>query len=153
MATTWNALNVIEALRRDIERTSGNPDVASEPVSRVAFLPGQSARRYPLINLYDDRDHVYVEALAPGVDAESLALAVIGHVLSISGEKRRTPDNIPPEAFHRNERAAGKFVRTVDLPVEVDADQVKAAYQHGLLRVTLAKAAAAKPKQITVTVT
>jgi HSP20 family molecular chaperone IbpA len=39
------------------------------------------------------------------------------------------------------------------LPVEVDADQVKAAYQHGLLIVTLAKAAAAKPKQITVTVT
>lgn len=84
---------------------------------------------------------------------EFLALAVIGKVLSISGEKRRTPDNIPPEAFHRNERAAGKFVRTVDLPVEVDADQVKAAYQHGLLMVTLAKAAAAKPKQITVTVT
>jgi HSP20 family molecular chaperone IbpA len=37
--------------------------------------------------------------------------------------------------------------------VEVDADQVKAAYQHGLLTVTLAKAAAAKPKQITVTIT
>jgi HSP20 family protein len=153
MATTWNPLNLMEALRRDIERAFGNAGVANEPFSRVAFLPGRAARRYPLINLYEDRDHVYVEALAPGVDVESLALTVIGKVLSISGEKRRTPDNIPPEAFHRDERAAGKFVRTVDLPVEVDADQVKAAYQHGLLMVTLAKAAAAKPKQITVTVT
>ena len=153
MATTWNALNLMQALHRDIERAFGNVGVANEPVSRVAFLPGRAARRYPLINLSEDHDHVYVEALAPGVDVESLALAVIGKVLSISGEKRRTPDNIPPEAFHRNERAAGKFVRTVDLPVEVDADQVKAAYQHGLLMVTLAKAAAAKPKQITVTVT
>ena len=153
MATTWNPLNLMEALRRDIERAFGNAGVVNEPFSRVAFLPGQAARRYPLINLYEDRDHVYVEALAPGVDVESLSLTVIGNVLSISGEKRRTPDNIPPEAFHRDERAAGKFVRTVDLPVEVDADQVKAAYQHGLLMVTLAKAAAAKPKQITVTVT
>jgi HSP20 family protein len=143
----------MEVLRRDIERAFGNGGVANEPFSRAAFLPGRGARRYPMINLYEDRDHVYVEALAPGVDVESLSLAVIRNVLSISGEKRRTPDNIPPEAFHRNERAAGKFVRTVDLPVEVDADQVKAEYQHGLLMVTLAKAAAAKSKQITVTVT
>jgi HSP20 family protein len=144
---------LMEALHRDIERAFGNAGVANEPFSRVAFLPGRAARRYPMINLYEDRDHVYVEALAPGIDVESLDLAVIGKVLSISGEKWRTPNHIPPEAFHRNERAAGKFVRTVDLPVEVDADQVKAAYQHGLLMVTLAKAAAAKPKQITVTVT
>jgi HSP20 family protein len=153
MVTTWNPSNVMEALRRDVERAFGNGGVANEPFSRVAFLPGRAARRYPMINLYEDRDYVYVEALAPGVDVESLSLAVIRNVLSISGEKRRTPDTIPPEAFHRNERAAGKFVRTVDLPVEVDADQVKAEYQHGLLMVTLAKAAAAKSKQITVTVT
>jgi HSP20 family protein len=153
MTTTWNPLNVMEALQRDIERAVGNGGVAHEPFSRVAFLPGRAARRYPMINLSEDGDNVYVEALAPGIDVDSLALAVIRNVLSISGEKRRTPDTIPPEAFHRNERAAGKFVRTIDLPVEVDADQVTAAYRHGLLMVTLAKAAAAKPKQITVTVT
>ena len=153
MVTTWNPSNVMEALRRDVERAFGNGGGANEPFSRVAFLPGRAARRYPMINLYEDRDYVYVEALAPGVDVESLSLAVIRNVLSIAGEKRRTPDTIPPEAFHRNERAAGKFVRTVDLPVAVDAEQVTAAYQHGLLLVTLAKAAAAKSKQITVTVT
>jgi HSP20 family protein len=143
----------MEALHRDIDRAFGTAGGAHEPFARGAFLPGRAARRYPLINLSEDHDHVYVEALAPGIEVESLDLTVIRNVLSISGEKRRTPDHIPPEAFHRNERAAGKFVRTVDLPVEVDANQVKAEYQHGLLRVTLAKAAAAKPKQITVTVT
>jgi HSP20 family protein len=153
MATTWHPLNAMEVLRHDIDRAFGNANVANEPFSRGAFLPGRAARRYPMINLYEDRDYVYVEALAPGVAVESLSLAVIRNVLSIAGEKRRTPDTIPPEAFHRNERAAGKFVRTVDLPVAVDAEQVTAAYQHGLLLVTLAKAAAAKSKQITVTVT
>jgi HSP20 family protein len=152
MATTWTSVNAMEALRRDIDQALGTAGVAHEPFSRGAFLPGRAARRYPLMNLSEDCDHVYVEALAPGVEVDSLALTVIGNVLSISGEKRRTPDTIPPEAFHRNERAAGKFVRTVDLPVEVDADQVTAAYQHGLLLVTLAKAAAAKPTQIPVTV-
>jgi HSP20 family protein len=38
------------------------------------------------------------------------------------------------------------------LPVEVDIDQVKAEYKHGLLMVTLPKAEAAKPKQISVSV-
>jgi HSP20 family protein len=115
-------------------------------------LPGQAARRYPLLNLSEDREHVYVEALAPGLDSGSLDLTVIGNVLTITGEKRRHPADIKPEAFHRSERAAGKFVRTIELPVEVDAEHVEAEYKHGLLRVTLPKAAAAKPKQITVTV-
>jgi HSP20 family protein len=152
MVTTWTSVNAMEALRRDIDQAFGTAGGAHEPFARGAFLPGRAARRYPLMNLSEDRDHVYVEALAPGVDVDSLALTVIRNVLSIAGEKRRTPDTIPPEAFHRNERAAGKFVRTVDLPVEVDAEQVTAAYQHGLLLVTLAKAAAAKPTQIPVTV-
>ena len=78
MATTWTPLNVMEALHRDIERALGNAGVSNEPFSRGAFLPGRAARRYPLINLYEDRDHVYVEALAPGIDVDSLALAVIG---------------------------------------------------------------------------
>ena len=67
-------------------------------------------------------------------------------------EKRRHPANLTPEAFHRSERAAGRFVRTIELPVEVDAERVKAEYKQRLLRVTLPKAEAAKPKQISVRV-
>lgn len=149
MATMWN---LMDSLRRDIDRAFQNAGYSNEPFARTAFLPGQAARRYPLVNLSEDRDHLYVEALAPGVDPESIDLAVIRNVLTISGEKRRYAEDIKPEAFHRSERAAGKFVRTIDLPVEIDADQVKAEYKHGLLRVTLPKAAAAKPKQISVSV-
>jgi HSP20 family protein len=149
MATTWNPM---EALRRDIDRAFNNAGFPFEPTFRTAFLPGRAARRYPLINLSEDRDHIYIEALAPGVDPASIDLAVVRNVLTISGEKRRHPEAIKPEAFHRSERAAGKFVRTLDLPVEVDIDQVKAEYKHGLLMVTLPKAEVAKPKQISVSV-
>jgi HSP20 family protein len=149
MATAWNPM---EALRRDIDRAFQNAGFSNDPFFRTAFLPGRGARRYPLINLAEDRDSIYIEALAPGVDPESINLAVIHNVLTVSGEKRRHPEDIKPEAFHRSERAAGKFVRTIELPVEVDADHVKAEYKHGILMVTLPKAEAAKPKQISVSV-
>jgi HSP20 family protein len=152
MVATWQPWNTMEALRRELDRAFSNASFPTEPFFRTAFLPGQAARRYPLINLYEDPNNVYVEALAPGLDPGSLDLAVIRNLLTISGEKRRHPEAIKPEAFHRSERAAGKFVRTVELPMEVDANQVKAEYKHGLLMVTLPKAEAAKPKQITVQV-
>jgi HSP20 family protein len=149
METVWNP---IDALRRDIDRAFQNAGMSNGPSFRTAFLPGRAARRYPLINLAEDRDQVYIEALAPGLDPNAIDLAVVRNMLTISGEKRRHPENIKPEAFHRYERAAGRFVRTVELPVEVDADHVNAEYKHGILRVTLPKAETAKPKQISVSV-
>ena len=64
----------------------------------------------------------------------------------------QTATDVKPEAFHRSERATGKFVRHIELPVEVDENKVQADYKHGLLNVTLPKAEKAKPKQITVQV-
>jgi HSP20 family protein len=141
----------MEELRHEIDRAFEQFGRA-EPFSRVAFLPGRSARRYPLINLYEDKDALYVEALAPGVNPDSLNLTVIRNTLTISGEKRTVPNDVKSEDFHRSERAAGKFVRSIDLPLEVDEDHMTARYKNGLLLVTLPKAEKAKPKQITVKV-
>ncbi len=152
MAITRNPWREMEALRRDIDRAFNHASYTGGPTFRSAFLPGRAARQYPLMNLSEDRDYVYVEALAPGIDPASIDLAIMRNVLTISGEKRRLPEDVKPEAIHRSERAVGKFVRSIELPVEIDANEVKAAYEHGLLKVTLPKAAAAKPKQINVTV-
>lgn len=148
----WNPWQTLEALRREIERVYDENGARSEPSSRAAFLPGRAARRYPLINLYEDKEAVYVEALAPGVDPSTLEINVQGNTLSIAGEKRRVAGDVKPEAFHRSERATGKFVRHIQLPVEVDENRVQADYKHGLLNVTLPKTEKAKPKQITVQV-
>jgi HSP20 family protein len=146
-----NLWNSMEALRREIERTFSQGGFRPRPF-QTAFLPGQAARRYPLINLHENQDTLYVEALAPGVEPASLELSVVGHTLTISGEKRRLPEDIKPEAFHRSEREAGRFRRSIELPVEVDANHVKADYRNGLLLVTLPKSERAKPKQISVQV-
>jgi HSP20 family protein len=148
----WNLFDDMEALRREIDRAFEGFGVGEGPSHRVAFLPGRGPRRYPMINLLEDKDNLYIEALTPDVDPQSLALSVMQNRLTLSGEKSRTPVEIKAEAFHRNERASGKFVRTIDLPVKVDEGRIQAEYKNGLFKVTLPKAERAKPKQINVKV-
>jgi HSP20 family protein len=150
----WNPWHGIDLLRRDIDRAfeqagwrNGGRSGRAFP---TAFLPGRAARAYPLVNVSEDAHALYVEALAPGLDPAAVQLTVQDNRLTITGEKRRLAADIQPEAFHRSERAAGKFVRTLPLPVEVNHEQVQADYKNGLLLITLPKAEKAKPKQIQV---
>jgi len=148
----WNPWQEMEVLRRGIDRAFEQAGLQGPPLFRTAFLPGRAAREYPLVNLYDDKDTVYIEALAPGLDPASVNVSVVRNTVTFSGEKPRGTTEVKPEAFHREERAAGKFVRSLELPSEVDEDKVKAEYKNGLLLVTLPKAESAKARQINVQV-
>jgi HSP20 family protein len=66
--------------------------------------------------------------------------------LTISGEKAKL--DVSDDKFHRNERAAGKFTRTIEVPAPIDADGVEAEYKQGILRITMPRAEEAKPRQI-----
>lgn len=150
---TWNPWREMDALRREVERafdSFGGRRVS--PLLGGQVLAEHFARTYPHINLSEDKDHVYIEALAPGVDPESLEITIVRDTVRIAGEKQAIRSEVKPEAYHRNERQAGKFIRTITLPVEVDGDKVTADYANGLLLIKLAKAEAAKPKQISVKV-
>lgn len=103
---------------------------------------------HPPVNLWEDDNNVYAEVELPGMKEDQLEIFVTeGNVLTIQGERQ------PAEArgvWHRRERGFGKFSRTVELPVPVDADRVEARFEAGVLRVTLPKAEAARPKRIPV---
>jgi HSP20 family protein len=148
----WDPFVEMEALRREIDRAFEGfwPQRPWRPF-RTAFLPGLAARQYPLVNVHEDEANLYVEALAPGVDAKSLDLSVVGDTLTIKGEKPGLAQ-VAAEAYHRNERAAGRFIRTIELPTEVDRERVAADYRNGLLLITLPKSEAAKPRQIPISV-
>lgn len=148
----WNPFQDMEALRREIDRAFEGFGLGEAPLQQPAFLPGRGPRRYPLINLLEDKDNLYVEALTPGIEPGSLNVTVMQNRLTLSGEKSGIGADVKPEAFHRNERASGKFVRSLDLPVEVDEGRIQAEYKNGLLTVVLPKAEKAKPRQINVKV-
>jgi HSP20 family protein len=152
----WNPWQDMHRLRHEIDRVfeqvgwrNGGRNGQSFP---TAFLPGRAARAYPLVNVSEDAHALYVTALAPGLDPAAVQVTVQDNRLTITGEKQRVAADIQPEAFPRSERAAGKFVRTVTLPIDVEHDKVRAEYINGFLVITLPKAEKAKPKQITVSV-
>ena len=148
----WNPLREMQALRSEIDHVfeGFQPGDWSRRL-RSVFLPGRSARGYPLVNIYEDSEAIHVEALAPGLDTDSLEVSVKGNTLTLAGEKTPLPA-VDDEAYHRSERATGRVARTLQLDSEVDQDNIDARYENGVLMVTLPKSERAKPKKIAVSV-
>ncbi|MDY6848894.1 MAG: Hsp20/alpha crystallin family protein [Geoalkalibacter sp.] len=114
------------------------------------FLPGIGTSRYPAINLGEDHDNLYVQALMPGVDPQQVELNIMKGTLTIAGERKQSDEN--EKTWHRRERGMGHFLRAVELPSAVDPNKAQARYDNGILTVTLPKAEEAKPKKINVSV-
>ncbi|MEN6637321.1 MAG: Hsp20/alpha crystallin family protein [Clostridiaceae bacterium] len=152
MALLWNPLVEMEALRQEIDRAFQDFGVGGERFSPFFRALSTRTRVFPLLKVHEDRDNLYIEALAPGLNPETLEITVVNNALRISGEKQPITEEVKPEDYHRNERISGKFSRTLSLPVEVNSDKITAEYHEGLLKITAPKAEAAKPKQITVNV-
>ena len=116
----------------------------------VAGLVDQAFGSYPSIRLHEGPDALYVEAMVPGVDPETLELSVVRRTLTLAGEKRPLHTDAEPKVFHRKERSEGRFERRFTLPMEVDTDKVDAEYADGMLRVTLPKLGQDTPKPISI---
>jgi HSP20 family protein len=112
-------------------------------------LPMPSAGVFPLTNLTEDSKNYYVRAELPGIKSNDLDIQVTGEGISISGE-RKIPKEGENARYHRREREAGKFSRLIHFPGQVDTEKVEASMENGVLKVTIPKSEAAKPRQITV---
>jgi HSP20 family protein len=141
----------LHQIKREFDRIFGDLSTARRPFSRISFLPGNSARQYPMVNLSENGNGCRVEALAPGLDPQTLDVSVTGNALTISGEKLTNCGDVKNDSVHRSERAAGKFIRTLDLPTHVDGENISASYSNGILSVLLPKAESAKPRRIAIT--
>ena len=104
---------------------------------------------FPL-NVWQDENSIYVEGDLPGVDRATLEVTVTeGDKLSILAH-RPAPAKVEGVTWLRQERATGRFSRAVVLPFPVDAEKVEATYNNGVLKVTLPKIAAVRPRTIPV---
>ncbi len=137
----------IDNLRRHLERAF-TPD--SLPYSGI--FSNRGGWNYPLVNVGEDEDKVYVEVMVPGVSPENVDLSVLRDELTIKGSVPPLKKTDDQGRYIRNERSSGEFTRTVTLPAEVDDKKASAQYRNGILSIEFPKAEAAKPKQIKVEV-
>jgi len=83
----------------------------------------------------------------PGLKPEDVDVTLEGDTLTLRGEFKAPMDNVD---YIFQERPYGKFSRTLTINVPVDHEKVEAAFENGVLTVTLPKAEAARPKTIKV---
>ena len=103
----------------------------------------------PKVDIYDEDNHIVVKAELPGVDKDDIVVDIKDRVLTLKGE-RSTDNEVKEDDYYRKERSYGRFERRFALPGDVNADDIKAEYKDGLLKIDIPKLEQNKPKQITV---
>jgi len=142
---TWPAFGQLTGLRDEIDR------LFEAPLAELARTSQLLSGWTPALDMYEDKDNVYVRAELPGMKKEDIDVSLHNGSLNISGE-RKNEEEFKDAEVYRSERFVGRFQRALTLPTPVAADQIKAQYKDGILNITLPKAEEAKPKQIDVKV-
>jgi len=127
-------------LVRDQYRAEGDPE---ESLTTTNFAPP--------VDVYEDEHSITLKIEVPGIDEKDIDVRIENNTLTVHGERKFEKEE-KEENFRRVERQYGSFTRQFTLPNTVDPEQVNATYDKGVLKITLAKKAEAKPKQIKVNV-
>jgi HSP20 family protein len=105
----------------------------------------------PPVDVYEDEHNITLKVEVPGIDEKDIDVRLENHTLTVHGERKFEKEE-KEENFRRVERRYGSFTRSFTLPNTVDAENVTANYEKGVLKIQLAKKSEAKPKQIKVNI-
>ena len=92
----------------------------------------------PQLDISEVNDHIKITAELPGLEREDVNVNLVDDVLTISGEKKKEMEE-EGENYYRAERTYGAFERSIRMPSEIDADDVDAVFEKGVLTITLPK--------------
>ena len=134
-ARTWAPFNQLQGVQNELSR------LLTTGLGRTG--------EYPPLNVWSNEDETVVQAELPGYDADKIDISVVQNTLTLRGE-RSSEETGEGATIHRRERTTGRFVRTVELPFEVDNSKIEAEYRDGILSVRLPRAEEHKPRRITV---
>lgn len=105
----------------------------------------------PALDLSETNDGYKLEVAVPGLKAQDVNITVEGNVLTIGGEiKQEQTSKDDERTYHHTERYYGKFQRSITLPSRVDAQNIQASLNDGILHVELPKVEEVKPRRIEV---
>lgn len=119
-----------------------NQDLSpSEEVSNRTWMPP--------VDIQETEDAYRLVAELPGLTKDDINITLENNILRLTGERKFQKD-VNKESYHRVERTYGSFARAFTLPSLVSADKVEAAFENGLLTLTIPKAEQAKPRKISI---
>ena len=149
LMTRWEPLREFSAMQDRINRMnrllreSYRPEVPEEALTTTSYAPP--------VDIYEDEHNIKLKLEVPGIDEKDIDVRIESNTLTVHGERKIEKEE-KEENFRRVERQYGSFTRSFTLPSSVDTGQVSAHYDKGILKISLAKKAEAKPKQIKVNV-
>jgi HSP20 family protein len=146
LLTRWDPLRDLATMQNRINRLvreSYSPEGPEEALTTTNFAPP--------VDIYEDEHHITLKMEVPGIDEKDIDVRIENTTLAVHGERKIEKEE-KEENFRRVERQYGSFTRSFTLPSSVDTGQVNANYDKGVLTISLAKKAEAKPKQIKVNV-
>ncbi len=117
-------------------------------MNRLFSNAGQkSPQEYPAVNIWEKDQAAVITAELPGIETEKMDISVSGDSLTIAGTALK--ENFSQgETYVRQERGIGNFSRTIQLPFQVNAQEVDARYEKGILTITLPRVKEDLPKKI-----
>jgi HSP20 family protein len=116
-------------------------DLQGEEVSNRGWVPP--------VDIQETEDAYKVLAELPGLTKDDINITLENNVLRLSGE-RKFEKEVQKESYHRIERTYGTFSRAFSLPQQVSPEGVQAAFENGVLTITVPKAEQAKPRKISI---
>ncbi|MDD3259181.1 MAG: Hsp20/alpha crystallin family protein [Smithellaceae bacterium] len=117
-------------------------------MNRLFSNMGQkSPQEYPAVNIWEKGGSAVITAELPGIDPEKLDISVSGDTVTISGEALRET-LAEGEIYLRQERGIGNFKRNIQLPFQINAQEVEARYEKGILVIVLPRVKEDLPKKI-----
>jgi HSP20 family protein len=141
----WDPFGEMTGLRRAMDRwlDEGMP----RPWRMLGWDSGEGN---VTLDVYETDEALVVRASLPGVKPEDVEVTITGETLTIKGESKREEEEKKTN-YYRQESWYGTFARSLTLPSQVEAEKTEAIFEHGVLKLTIPKVAAARPKTIKVT--
>jgi HSP20 family protein len=139
-------VSLLEDLQSDLNRFF---DSSLFNLTKSPIWEGSLTDWIPSTDIFDAGDKVLIKMDLPGVEKKNIEVSVHGSSLSIRGEKKHE-DKIQDMGCIRSERFIGQFERLIPLSNDLDAAKIDAAYENGVLTLTILKKEEVKAKQIKV---
>ncbi|MCB9285307.1 MAG: Hsp20/alpha crystallin family protein [Lewinellaceae bacterium] len=102
----------------------------------------------PSVNVREEAEEFVVEVAAPGLDKQSFNIQVERGYLTVTGEKEQRDEQNEEGKYFRREFNYAKFTRSFQLPDTVNAEDISAKYENGILMVHLPKVEAARKEPV-----